>query len=109
MRTSPVQAPGSCRCGPPPCSLRSARRRPPLRATPSPGPLPAIPVPVGALTSLGGGEEAMTRAGSGQEYVPATELLAEQLAGVRELMGGAWQAAPGFVRQLEAAGVAPGD
>jgi phenylacetate-CoA ligase len=48
-------------------------------------------------------------AGSDKEHIPAEELLAEQLAGVRELMGGAWQAAPGFVRRLEAAGVAPGD
>ncbi|HEY5999772.1 MAG TPA: AMP-binding protein [bacterium] len=50
----------------------------------------------------------MTKSG-GQEYVPAEELLREQIAGVRELMSGAWQAAPGLVRRLEAADVAPGD
>jgi phenylacetate-CoA ligase len=46
-------------------------------------------------------------AGRGQEYLPAAELLREQVAGVRGLMAGAWQAAPGFVRRLEAAGLAP--
>jgi phenylacetate-CoA ligase len=50
----------------------------------------------------------MTQA-SGKEYIPAAELLREQVAGVRDLMGGAWQAAPGFVRRLEDAGLAPGD
>jgi phenylacetate-CoA ligase len=43
------------------------------------------------------------------EHLPAAELLHEQVAGVRELMAGAWQAAPGFVRRLEAAGLAPED
>ena len=47
----------------------------------------------------------MTRTGSEKEYLPAQELLHEQIAGVRDLMGGAWQAAPGFVRRLEAAGL----
>jgi phenylacetate-CoA ligase len=42
-----------------------------------------------------------------QEHLPPEELLREQVAGVRELMGGAWQAAPGFVRRLEIAGLAP--
>ena len=36
LRLTPVQASGSCRCGPPLRSLRSAPWRPPLRATPSP-------------------------------------------------------------------------
>lgn len=45
----------------------------------------------------------------GKEYLPAEELIREQVAGVRDLMGGAWQAAPGFVRRLEAAGLAPAD
>ena len=44
-----------------------------------------------------------------REHLPPEELLREQIAGVRELMGGAWQAAPGFVRRLEAAGLAPED
>ena len=43
-----------------------------------------------------------------KEHLPPAELLAEQVAGVRDLMAGAWQAAPGFVRRLEATGVAPG-
>ncbi len=51
----------------------------------------------------------MTRSGSEKEHLPADELLREQIAGLRDLMGGAWQAAPGFVRRLEAAGRAPGD
>ena len=51
----------------------------------------------------------MKRAGSETEHIPAAELLREQIAGVRDLMGGAWQAAPGFVRRLEAAGLAPAD
>ncbi len=51
----------------------------------------------------------MTRTGSEKEYLPAKELIREQIAGVRELMGGAWQAAPGFVRRLEAAGLSPED
>jgi phenylacetate-CoA ligase len=42
-----------------------------------------------------------------REHLPPEELLREQVAGVRELMGGAWQAAPGFVRRLEIAGLAP--
>jgi phenylacetate-CoA ligase len=49
----------------------------------------------------------VSEAGGGKEYIPAAELLREQLAGVRELMAGAWQAAPGFVRRLEAAHLAP--
>lgn len=44
-----------------------------------------------------------------KEHIPPAELLAVQLAGVRDLMAGAWQAAPGFVRRLAAAGVDPGD
>ena len=51
----------------------------------------------------------MTKRGGGQEYLPAADLLAEQVAGVRELMSGSWQAAPGFLRRLEAAGAAPDD
>jgi phenylacetate-CoA ligase len=51
----------------------------------------------------------MTRTGSEKEYLPAAELLREQIAGVRGLMAGAWQAAPGFVRRLAAAGLAPED
>jgi phenylacetate-CoA ligase len=51
----------------------------------------------------------MTKAGSGQEYLPAAQLLREQVAGVRELMAGAWQAAPGLVRRLADAGLAPKD
>ncbi len=42
-----------------------------------------------------------------QEHIPPAALLAEQVAGVRDLMAGAWQAAPGFVRRLAAAGLAP--
>ena len=49
----------------------------------------------------------MTKAGSDKEHLPPQELLREQVAGVRELMAGAWQAAPGFVRRLEIAGLAP--
>ena len=45
----------------------------------------------------------------GKEYLPAAELLREQIAGVRDLMGGAWQAAPGFVRRLADAGLVPDD
>ena len=43
MRTRPAPFPaaGSCRCGPPLRSLRSAPWRPPLRATPSPLPCPS--------------------------------------------------------------------
>jgi phenylacetate-CoA ligase len=41
------------------------------------------------------------------EHLPPHELLQEQVAGVRDLMAGAWQAAPGFVRRLEIAGLAP--
>ena len=44
-----------------------------------------------------------------REHLPPDELLREQVAGVRDLMGGAWQAAPGFVRRLEAAGLEPVD
>jgi phenylacetate-CoA ligase len=51
----------------------------------------------------------MTRIGSEAEHIPPAELLREQIAGVRDLVGGAWQAAPGFVRRLEAAGLAPQD
>ena len=51
----------------------------------------------------------MMRTGSEKEYLPAAELLREQVAGVRDLMGGAWQAAPGFVRRLESAGLAASD
>jgi len=51
----------------------------------------------------------MTRTGSEKEHLPPQELLREQVGGVRDLMSGAWQAAPGFVRCLEAAGLAPAD
>jgi len=44
-----------------------------------------------------------------REHLPPEELLREQIAGVRDLMSGAWQAAPGFVRRLEAARLAPDD
>jgi phenylacetate-CoA ligase len=44
-----------------------------------------------------------------REHLPPGELLREQLVGVRDLMGGAWQGAPGFVRRLEAAGLRPED
>ena len=48
----------------------------------------------------------MTSGGS-REHLPAGELLREQVAAVRDLMAGAWQGAPGFVRRLAAAGLAP--
>lgn len=51
----------------------------------------------------------MTRAGSDNEHLPPAELLREQVAGVRELMSGSWQAAPGLLRRLESAGLAPED
>jgi len=51
----------------------------------------------------------MIRVGSESEHIPVEELLREQIAGVRDLMGGAWQAAPGFVRRLEASGFVPAD
>jgi phenylacetate-CoA ligase len=44
-----------------------------------------------------------------KEHLPPAELLREQLGAVRELMAGAWQAAPGFVRRLEAARLEPKD
>ena len=51
----------------------------------------------------------MTKAESSVEHLPPEVLLREQVAGVRDLMGGAWQAAPGFVRRLQAAGLAAED
>jgi len=49
----------------------------------------------------------MKNAENSAEHLPPEELLREQIAGVRDLMGGPWQAAPGFVRRLEAAGLTP--
>jgi phenylacetate-CoA ligase len=45
----------------------------------------------------------------GPEYIPAEELLREQISAVRGLMAGAWQGAPGFVRRLQETGFAPED
>jgi len=51
----------------------------------------------------------MTNTERDLEYQPYSETLEYQVRMIRELLAGEWQKAPGFVRRLEEAGVAPGD